>query len=300
MMRTSRTANIAAVVASAFVWGTSFAVSKLALRSIPPLSLAWIRFVLASAILFVWLLLRHEDLRLDRQAFGAMVLGGVLGYTLNHIFENVGLVLSTASEISLMMGVFPVLSLLVEALVYHRRFSHAAVAGIGLSVVGVILIVDPRSLGGSIGGRRLLGDGLIILSGICWAFYSILVKNLSKDSSASRTAMFQMLFGSIVLLPLAGAFERPVFPVPATAIWAVIYLAVFCSVGGYSLYNYGVAGMASTQAVSILNLIPVFGVLTSWVVLHETVTIMQLVGGAVVLLGVLLSLRDSSQAASPS
>jgi drug/metabolite transporter (DMT)-like permease len=112
--------------------------------------------------------------------------------------------------------------------------------------------------------------------------------------------MFQMLFGSIVLLPLAGAFERPAFPVPATAIWAVIYLAVFCSVGGYSLYNYGVAGMASTQAVSILNLIPVFGVLTSWVVLHETVTIMQLVGGAVVLLGVLLSLRDSSQAASPS
>jgi len=299
-MRTSRTANIAAVVASAFVWGTSFAVSKLALRSIPPLSLAWIRFVLASAILFVWLLLRHEDLRLDRRAFGAMVLGGVLGYTLNHIFENVGLALSTASEISLMMGVFPVLSLLVEALVYHRKFSHAAVAGIGLSVVGVILIVDPRSLGGSIGGRRLLGDGLIILSGICWAFYSILVKNLSKDSSASRTAMFQMLFGSIVLLPLAGAFERPVFPVPATAVWAVIYLAVFCSVGGYSLYNYGVAGMASTQAVSILNLIPVFGVLTSWVVLHETVTIMQLVGGAVVLLGVLLSLRDSSQAASPS
>ena len=299
-MRTSRTANIAAVVASAFVWGTSFAVSKLALRSIPPLWLAWVRFVLASALLFVWLLLRHENLRLDRRAFGAMVLGGVLGYTLNHIFENVGLALSTASEISLMMGVFPVLSLLVEALVYHRKFSHAAVAGIGLSVVGVILIVDPRSLGDSMGGKRLLGDGLIILSGICWAFYSILVKNLSKDSSASRTAMFQMLFGSIVLLPLAGAFERPVFPVPATAIWAVIYLAVFCSVGGYSLYNYGVAGMASTQAVSILNLIPVFGVLTSWVMLHETVTIMQLVGGAVVLLGVLLSLRDSSQAASPS
>jgi drug/metabolite transporter (DMT)-like permease len=299
-MRTSRTANIAAVVASAFVWGTSFAVSKLALRSIPPLSLAWVRFVLASAILFVWLLIRHEDLRLDRRAFGAMILGGVLGYTLNHIFENVGLALSTASEISLMMGIFPVLSLLVEALVYHRKFSHAAVAGIGLSVVGVILIVDPRSLGGSLGEKRLLGDGLIILSGICWAFYSILVKNLSKNSSASRTAMFQMLFGSVVLLPLAGAFERPVFPVPAAAVWAVIYLAVFCSVGGYSLYNYGVAGMTSTQAVSILNLIPVFGVLTSWVVLHEIVTLMQLVGGAVVLLGVLLSLRDSSQAASPS
>ncbi len=58
--------------------------------------------------------------------------------------------------------------------------------------------------------------------------------------------------------------------------------------------------MTSTQAISILNLIPVFGVLTSWVVLHETVTLMQLTGGAVVLLGVLLSLRDSSPVASPS
>ena len=58
--------------------------------------------------------------------------------------------------------------------------------------------------------------------------------------------------------------------------------------------------MTSTQAVNILNLIPVFGVLTAWVVLHETVTVMQLGGGVVVLLGVLLSLRDSSPLASPS
>src|SRR5450756_2999791 len=168
-----------------------------------------------------------------------MILGGVLGYTLSYLFENVGLALSTASEISLMMGVFPVLSLLVEGLAYHRRFSHATVAGIAL-------------------------------------------------------------FGSIALLPLAGVFKRPAFPVPAATVWAVIYLAVFCSVGGYSLYNYGVSRMTSNQAVNILNLIPVFGVLTSWVVLHETVTVMQLGGGAVVLLGVLLSLRDSSPLASPS
>ena len=104
-MRTNRTSSIASVVGSAFVWGTSFAVSKLALRSIPPLWLAWTRFVLASTILLVWLLVRHENLRLDRRVFGTMILGGVLGYTLSYLFENVGLALSTASEISLMMGI---------------------------------------------------------------------------------------------------------------------------------------------------------------------------------------------------
>ncbi|MHB8070647.1 MAG: DMT family transporter [Candidatus Cryosericum sp.] len=295
-----RAAPIVAVVASAFVWGTSFTVSKLALRFVPPLSLAWIRFVLASAILLVWMLISREDLRLGRRAIGTMLLGGVLGYTLNHIFENIGLALSTASEISLMMGMFPVLSLLVEGLVYHRRFSRTAVAGILLSVVGVLLIVDPRSLGGGPNGKRLLGDGLIILSGVCWAFYSILVKNLSRDYSARKTAMFQMLFGSIVLLPLVGAFERPVFPVPMSAIWAIMYLAVFCSVGGYSLYNYGVARMQSTQAVNILNLIPVFGVMTSWLLLHETASLVQLAGGAVVLGSVVLSLRESLPSASPA
>lgn len=295
-----RAGPIAAVAASAFVWGTSFTVSKLALRFVPPLSLAWIRFVLASVILFVWLIIRHESLRLSRDAFGTMVLGGILGYTLNHIFENVGLALSTASEISLMMGAFPVLSLLVEGLVYRRRFSRTATIGILLSVIGVLLIIDPRSLGGGLDGKRLLGDGLIILSGVCWAFYSILVKKLSHDCSAGKTAMFQMFFGSIVLLPLVGVFERPAFPVPASAVWAIIYLAVFCSVVGYSLYNYGVARMQSTQAVNILNLIPVFGVLTSWVLLHETASLLQLVGGAVVLAGVVLSLRASSPSASPA
>lgn len=299
-MPTSRARSIVSVVISSFVWGTSFAVSKLALRSIPPLWLAWLRFVIAGGLLFAWLLVRHENLRLDRRAFGAMMVGGILGYALNHMFENIGLTMSTASEISLMMGSFPILSLLVEAVVYHRRFSRITVAGIMLSVVGITLIVDPHSLTGALRGKRLLGDGLIILSGICWAFYSVLVKKLSRDSSAGRTAMFQMLLGSTVLLPLAGVFEQPTFSIPISAVWAVIYLAVFCSVGGYSLYNYGVAGMTSTQAISILNLIPAFGVLTSWVVLHETVALMQLAGGAVVLLGVLLSLRDSSPVASPS
>ncbi|MGB9665923.1 MAG: DMT family transporter [Candidatus Cryosericum sp.] len=299
-MHTNRGGRIAAVVASAFVWGTSFTASKLALRFIPPLSLAWVRFVLASMILFAWMLLRHENLRLTRKEAWVMALGGILGYTLNHIFENVGLALSTASEISLMMGIFPILSLLVESIAYHRKFSRQALAGVALSVAGVVLIIDPRSMTGALAGRRLLGDGLIVLSGVCWAFYSILVKSLSETSSASRTAMFQMLFGSIVLLPLIALFERPTLQVPSSAVWAVFYLAIFCSVGGYSLYNYGVAGMTSTQAVNILNLIPVFGVLTSWVILHEQMTLMQLAGGGVVLAGVFLSLRDSSTSASLS
>jgi drug/metabolite transporter (DMT)-like permease len=52
--------------------------------------------------------------------------------------------------------------------------------------------------------------------------------------------------------------------------------------------------------VNILNLIPVFGVMTSWILLHETASVVQLAGGAVVLVGVVLSLRDSLPSASPA
>ena len=300
-MTRPRLLSVASVVASALVWGTSFAVSKVALASIPPLWLAWLRFVCAAAFLLIWLLIRREDLRLGRRELLGMVAGGILGYTLNHIFENVGLALSTASEISLMMGVFPVLSLVVEGLVYHRKFSHTELAGIAVSVLGVVLIIGPGTLLGAARGRRLLGDSLIVLSGICWAFYSLLVKNLAQSSSPVKTAMFQMLFGSLVLLPLAAAFETPPARIPSVAVWAVAYLVVFCSVGGYSLYNYGVTGMTSTQAVNILNLIPVFGVLTSWALLHETILPAQVAGGAIVLAGVVLSLHAPSEVlASPS
>lgn len=299
-MTRPRLLSVASVVASALVWGTSFAVSKVALASIPPLWLAWLRFVCAAAFLLIWLLIRREDLRLGRRELLGMVAGGILGYTLNHIFENVGLALSTASEISLMMGVFPVLSLVVEGLVYHRKFSHTELAGIAVSVLGVVLIIGPGTLLGAARGRRLLGDSLIVLSGICWAFYSLLVKNLAQSSSPAKTAMFQMLFGSLVLLPLAAAFETPPARIPSVAVWAVAYLVVFCSVGGYSLYNYGVTGMTSTQAVNILNLIPVFGVLTSWALLHETILPAQVAGGAIVLAGVVLSLHAPSEVpASP-
>ena len=300
-MTRPRLLSVASVVASALVWGTSFAVSKVALASIPPLWLAWLRFVCAAAFLLIWLLIRREDLRLGRRELLGMVAGGILGYTLNHIFENVGLALSTASDISLMMGIFPVLSLIVEGLVYHRKFSRTELGGIALSVLGVVLIIGPGALLGAARTRRLVGDSLIVLSGICWAFYSLLVKNLAQSSSPAKTAMFQMLFGSVVLLPLAAAFETPPAAIPTTAAWAVAYLVVLCSVGGYSLYNYGVAGMTSTQAVNILNLIPVFGVLTSRVLLHETILPVQVAGGAIVLAGVVVSLHAPSEVpASPS
>lgn len=72
----------------------------------------------------------------------------------------------------------------------------------------------------------------------------------------------------------------------------LVYLAVACSVGGFLLYNYGLRRMAPSVAVNILNLVPVFGVLSAVIINGEPFRLAQAAGGAVIVAGVALGLID--------
>ncbi len=79
------------------------------------------------------------------------------------------------------------------------------------------------------------------------------------------------------------------------ALLALLYLGIFCSIIAFLLYSYGLRKLASSSAVTLMNLVPVFGVFFSILFLNETMSAIQLLGGFIVIIGIIFSVREANR-----
>ncbi|BFO18227.1 DMT family transporter [Streptomyces sp. KM77-8] len=289
---------VCAVVAAALFWSSSYAVTKQVLEDVGPLSIGAIRFTLAALLLGVMVRLnRHRPARPDAQGRRLLYLSGFLGITVYFVLENVGVDLSTASDASLIVATYPLMTMLLELVVFRTRMPVLRVTGVLLATFGAFLVVrNGAQVGGS---SRWTGDILLLLGGLAWAGYNVLGKRASAGQNAVSVTYFQTLAGAAGFL-LASLLEAGDWRMPGvTASWLLIYLAVACSVGGFLLYNYGLRRMASSVAVNILNLVPVFGVIGAVVINGESIRLAQAAGGVVIIVGVALGMIERGQGAVP-
>ncbi|MFI5676859.1 DMT family transporter [Streptomyces cellulosae] len=287
---------VCAVVAAALLWSSSYAVTKQVLEDVGPLSIGAVRFTLAALILGVMVRLhRHRPDRPDARQRRQLYLGGFLGITVYFVLENVGVDLSTASDASLIVATYPLMTMLLELVVFHTRMPLLRVAGVLLATVGAFLVVrNGAEVGGS---ARWAGDILLLFGGVAWAGYNVLTKRASSGQNAVSVTYYQTLAGAAGFL-LASVLEAGDWRMPGvTASSLLVYLAVACSVGGFLLYNYGLRRMASSVAVNILNLVPVFGVIGAVVINGESIRLAQAAGGAIIIIGVVMGMIERGQGA---
>jgi drug/metabolite transporter (DMT)-like permease len=106
---------------------------------------------------------------------------------------------------------------------------------------------------------------------------------------------YQTTAGALAFLPLAW-IERSQWKTPTwNSLFALLYLGLFCSTIAFLLYAYGLKKLTSSSAVSLMNLVPVLGVIFALVFLHEPLSGFQFIGGIVVIAGIMLSVRQESK-----
>lgn len=295
---TSRAGAICAVVAAALFWSSSYAVTKEVLAEVGPLTIGAIRFTLAAVLLGIMLRLRRTGAgRPNARQRRLIYLSGLLGITAYFVLENIGVELSTASDASLIVATYPLMTMLLELVVFRARMPLFRVGGVLLATLGAFLVVRN---GAEVGGdARWLGDILLLLGGLVWAGYNVLTKSAGRGQDALSLTYYQTVAGATGFL-LASLLEVGDWQMPGvTASALLVYLAVACSVGGFLLYNYGLSRMTSSVAVNILNLVPVFGVLGAVMINGETVRLPQVLGGVVIIAGVTLGLVERRTPVEP-
>ncbi len=279
------------------IWGVSFSATRAAVQEIPPLTLAFLRFLVASALLAPIVRRKYGVVHLPRGERRLLMAMGLSGVTLAFVFENVGLRYTTASHGALLISLTPLASVAAEALLGRSRPSGKTLGGLVAALLGVVLIVGSPLAGGA----TLLGDALILANVVSWVVYSFLTERLSHRLPNLVITTKSIVFGTIALAPLAAVeLWREGMGMPSrAAVAAVFYLGIFCSALAYVWWNRTLSVVGVTVTNSLIYGIPLVGVATGVLLLGEPLTWWICVGGALIVGGVALATFSTPRAATP-
>lgn len=289
----SRLVAFSFLLMSVFFWGISFISTKIVLEEVPPSSIAFFRQFIACAVLFTALLLRGRLPRMPIRDFLLLSLSSLFGIVLYFVFENSGLMHTTASNASMIVAAVPIFTLLAEALVFHMHISHRAVICIAISILGVYLVI-------SVNGRlefassTFLGNILVMGAMVCWVIYTLLSRNLQARYDSITLVAYQSLSSIFLFMP----FVIPEIPqwhgISTIPLLNLLYLGIFCSAFSYYFYLYATQKLGATLSSAFLNLTPVISVAAGYIVLDEKLALPQFGGLALILGSLFLLSRQQS------
>lgn len=285
-----------ALVASMLFFAGSFTLTKIALVDVPPMTLALLRFALASVLLAAWFTATRTWERPTRAHLRRLALGGLLGVTFYFALENLGVSWSTATDANLLAATFPAIMAIMDVGLQGARYRLGAWLGIGLAVAGAVGIVlgAPAATAGET-PLRLWGNLLLVSGAVVWGFYTFVTREVIVHYSPWTTVFWQDAVGTVAFVPLVllevPRWRPPTQPLATAA--SVVGLAVFCSILAMALYAAALRHLPVSTVAASINLMPLFGLVIAVLVLRETVAPLQLGAGALVMLGVWLTQRSN-------
>jgi drug/metabolite transporter (DMT)-like permease len=279
-----------------FIWGANFAIVKSALDVLPPLVFVALRFGLGTIILMAILLWMEGWPQLSKQDWIKLIGLGLIGNTLYQPFFTMSLNYTSAANSALILASVPLFVAIVNAIMGTERINRSLAAGIGLAMVGMALVLTASGL--SLGGETLFGDFLCFIAMIAWSIYTIglrTVKNLTNLQVSALT----MLTGApgLVLLGLPEMATLDWSQVGIGAWGALIYSTLFAICVAYLVWNNSVRVAGATRTAVYQCLTPLIATAVAWYLLNEPFTLIQGIGGVLIIVGLLLStLRGRSKA----
>jgi drug/metabolite transporter (DMT)-like permease len=283
----------------ALIWGVNFAVVKFGAAQVEPLVFNSARVALASIVL-VGIVMAGAQ-RWPRGRVLAALLGlGVLGNGLYQFLFIEGIARTRAGDAALILAAAPAFMAIIGRLRGTEHTGATGIAGITLSLVGIGLVV----FGDTNGGARavsLVGDLLLLAACLCWSLYTVFLRPYTERVDGVTLSAVTMVGGAVPLVLVS-------LPALATTRWetigvggwaAVGYSGLFALVVAYLFWYRGVRLLGPTRTAMYANLQPIIALGVAWATLHETPHLLQLVGAACIMGGLLLTRLQTAPANPP-
>jgi drug/metabolite transporter (DMT)-like permease len=286
-----------AIIAAAVLWGGSIVAQKLALSGFSAVEASVLRDIGGLAILLATWWWQEGTLakltKADVRMLGLLGLG-VLG---NHLLILMGLNYVSGAVGGVIIGSAPVVTSLLSALLIQDVPLRAVMVGGLLSFAGVALV----SVAGfqAAGEQPLVGGTLVFLGVVSWALYSIGSRTIMERVSALTVNWTTLLVATVVQIPLLWVDQKMmqagVASVTLSDWLALGYLVIFATAVAQQAWLFGVKGIGPSRASILGNLTPVAAIALSAIVLKESVGLIEIVGIALILVGVWVVDRQTAR-----
>ncbi|MDQ0849508.1 drug/metabolite transporter (DMT)-like permease [Arthrobacter sp. B3I9] len=278
-------ASLYLVLATLF-WSGNYVVGKASVASMAPLELTFWRWALAAVpLLFLAQFVEKPDWRAVLRRWPALLFLSALGMSGYTLLLYGALGYTSALNASLITAANPALIVVMAIVLLGEKTTRLGWLGICLGLFGVLLVLTQGELSRVLSLSINTGELLMIGAIIVWGFYTIIARRL--DVPAIAATAVQVVMAAVTLAPFALALNVQFPDTPAEG-WSMAYIAVFPSLGAYLLWNLALKSIPPGTAGNYLNLMVVFTAIIT-VALGTPLTLVQVLGGTLVVAGVLLT-----------
>ena len=273
-------------------------VAKGALLLSNPITVALLRFILASAALLLFQRLRGGGQAVARRDWPMFLLLGLLVVPLNQGCFLWGISSSTASHASLLYALTPLVVLLFAGRLLRESGLAAKTIGVLVAFLGVGVILFERGLRHEL--TVLGGDLLILVAVFAWSLYTVLSKRLLVRYDAMTVTTWSIVAGTVLSLPalaIPGAIP-PLDTIPPGVWGALIYLAIGTNMIAYPLWSYALKNMDASKVAITANTQPILTGAFSWLLFQEQFTV-GFIAGAVLILAAVTWVETRRDAVGP-
>ncbi len=269
------------LLVTAFVWGSGFVVTAIALEHLTPFQVMAGRFLLATMILSI--LFGYKFKKMTKTVIWKGAVIGTFLY-IGFVLQTYGLEYTTPSKNAFLTAINVVIVPLIGYLIYKKAIDRHELIGAFLTVIGIgFLSLQQETF------TINLGDALTILCAFAFAFdiYYTNVFVQKEDAIALTivqfiTASFLSVIGMFILGEIPTSLEKE-------AVYSVVYLAIFSTTLAYVFQNIGHKYTTATRAAIILSLEAFFGTLLSVLILKEVLTTRMIIGAILIMTAILIA-----------
>ena len=289
----------------AFFWGLAWPVGRILATDLLsyPYSVMFFRYLFALPVLFGWLWFKEGNvvpLKRDYSYLLLLAFTSVFLYQFGYMF---GMQKTAASDASLIIGFNPVSVSLLSVFILSHRITRNGMIGIFLSFTGVLLIFLASPNVDINFSDRLIGNAYIMFGAFAYAIYVVSMRRYvlvvrENPLSSLATISWTSLIGCLMFIPFV-INESPWNRIWGNEEWALIaYLGVLSTALCYVFFAMGVETIGANKAASFINVVPIFGILSSWLWIGEELGLVQIVSFILIYYGVKLVNQQPSESLS--
>lgn len=280
---------------SCFFWAGAFIAAKLSAPYIPPFTLTFLRFSIATIILYFILKYGFKvDLKITKKDIPYFLFTGIVGMFGYHVLFFIAMKHTTAINSSLIAASNPIITTLLSIIILKDSPSHKRLLGIFLSFLGVTLVIANGSFSNLVKLSFNFGDILMVIAVLLWGIYSVFSKKIMVLFNPFLITFYSFLFCTIFLIPFL-FYDNPLSylsKIPKNAIISVIYMAIFPTVIGYLVQQISIKEIGPSKTSIFVNLVPVFSIFLSIIILHESISFIKLIYALFIIVGVYITQRN--------
>lgn len=278
------------------LWGLAFPLIQEGLESFGPVTLGFLRFVLASAVLMGFVLLRYPAQQIKStvlREWKPLLALGLLYVTIPNIAQNVALQSGTSSIASVIQSSGPVMTLAFAVVLLKERLTTMKGIGTIIALSGTILLVTSGGI--SFGNEDFMGNLLILASAATYGLAWVTAKRMLERSQPMLIIGLSIAIGTLILGLVTPFEENRISNVSTEALVNLGILGIFCAGVSSVFYLRSLEKQEVSRMAFLIYLMPVFASLFAWILRGEGVETWTAVCGVVIVVGIVVANQSSQE-----